>query len=105
MADAPFEQDQAEPARPIFFAWTRSFWFGLLPAIALTINVVVSLASESALHGPLVNLLLTLFPSWDVVLIESALQIAAPLTAIIVAQQRAHAARPYTLRLSRETLS
>jgi hypothetical protein len=90
--------------QPIFFAVTRSFWLGILPALALFFEIAVALVSDAGLHGPLSDLIVVLFPAWTAEGVHRVLQLLAPVTAIIVAHQRRGAARPYTLRISPDTL-
>lgn len=85
---------------PIFFAVTRSFWLGVMPAILTVLDVVVIFATSAlgdpALHGPVATMLSWFMPV-DPAKVQSVMQTLAPIYALIVAQQRAGAARPYTI--------
>lgn len=85
---------------PIFFAWTRSFWLGVMPAILTVLDVVVVFATSTlgdpTLHGPVAEMLSWLLPV-DPARAQAVMQTLAPVYALIVAQQRAGAARPYTI--------
>ncbi len=94
--------------RPIFFAWTRSFWLGIFPAILTAVDVAFHIFGDAATAGPVAAALaaalalLALIPglSWLAVTPEqimATMQAAAPLYALIVGHQRMHAARPYTI--------
>jgi len=86
-------------AEPIFFAWTRSFWLGVMPALLTVLDVVVIFATSAlgdpSLHGPVATMLSWVIPV-DTAQVQSVMQTLAPVYALIVAQQRAGAARPYT---------
>lgn len=96
---------------PVFFAITRSFWLGVVPALAVLLDVAVSvvlplLADVSA--GPPVAGLIAAILGADAAKVEGAMRALAPLFALIVAHQRAgqggEPPRPYTIRPTRETL-
>ncbi len=100
--------------QPIFIAATRSFWFGILPILAIALDVIVTLAADPASGPPvaatLAALLAALTPdAWgldlDPARIEAGMKALAPLFALIIAHQRRGENRPYTLRATRDTLS
>ncbi|RRH70040.1 hypothetical protein [Falsigemmobacter faecalis] len=86
--------------RPIFIGRTRSFWLGILPALLIVLDVVTWLAAAVFSDPQLVPPVATL-AGWmlglDVVVIEEWMLRMSPLFALIIAQQRAGSARPYTL--------
>lgn len=97
---------------PIFFAWTRSFWLGWFPAILTVFDMLVHAFADPATATPVawaVTAVLSAvvtcwnalpFPDWPMPTVPGtlrAMQMIAPLYALIVAQQRSHAARPYTI--------
>ena len=85
---------------PIFFAWTRSFWLGLFPALLTAIDVAFALFSDPAAGAPVSALIAWavgfVFPSVAADQIAATMQALAPVYAIIIAQQRSGASRPYT---------
>lgn len=93
---------------PIFFAWTRSFWLGIFPALLTGIDLLIVLAGDASTAGPVAGVLsavLTLLAaapgmSWLAATpdqVMAVMQALAPIYAIIVGQQRSGAARPYTI--------
>lgn len=85
---------------PIFFAWTRSFWLGVMPALLTAVDFVVVFATgalgDPTLHGPVATMLSWFLPV-EPAKVQAVMQTLAPIYALIVAQQRAGAARPYTI--------
>ena len=81
-------------ASPIFFAWTRSFWLGVFPAILALLDLLIA-ASQSDTVGPVAELI-SLATGWDTQTCETILRAAGSLGAIIVAHQRRGENRPYT---------
>lgn len=85
--------------KPIFFAWARSFW-----AFLLTIALILTDAGAPAASA--LGTLAAMIFGWDR---EAAAQTAAELlpllSLLIAAHQRSGAARPYTVVVSKETLS
>lgn len=85
--------------RPIFFAWARSFW-----AFLLTIALILTDAGAPAASA--LGALAAMLFGWDR---DAAAQTAADLlpllSLVIAAHQRSGAARPYTVVMSKETLS
>ena len=79
---------------PIFIAWTRSFWLGIVPALLVLLDVVVQLGT-AAVAGPVAGLIAAA-TGWTTGSIEDVLRGVAALAALIVAHQRRGAARPYT---------
>ena len=86
---------------PIFFAWTRSFWLGIFPALLTALDIAFQIFGDPSTAAPVAAAL-----AWVVRLaggtvtpdaIARVMQAMAPLYALIVAQQRSHAARPYTI--------
>lgn len=93
---------------PIFFAWTRSFWLGIFPALLTGMDLLLIMSSDAATAGPVaqvLSILLSILASapgfaWLAATPEQVgafMQALAPIYAIIVGHQRAGAARPYTL--------
>jgi membrane protein implicated in regulation of membrane protease activity len=81
--------------QPIFFAVTRSFWL-TVGGIAMVLEqgepvvraIVTMLATLAAVAGI----------SWDVVTLTSwVMEVAPAILWVAAMQQRAHAARPYTV--------
>lgn len=98
----------ADNRDPIFFAWTRSFWLGIFPAIMTAIEVAVMAFADPSTSGPaaaLISVILggvSLIPWFDWVAatpdqVQAFMVGISPIYAMIVGQQRAHAARPYTI--------
>lgn len=85
--------------RPIFILWTRSFWLGIFPSLLIVLDVVVNIAaamaSDPGLVPPVASLIGWLIGA-DPVVIEGWMLRLAPVLALVIAQQRAGAARPYT---------
>jgi hypothetical protein len=98
---------------PIFFAWTRSFWLGWAPALLTLVDVLVQLLSDPNAETPVAAAVaallglgvalwnaLPLLPDigWQPTAahVLQGMKAFAPVYAIIVAQQRGGAARPYT---------
>lgn len=84
---------------PIFFARTRSFWLGILPALLVGVDVISGLASDPDTALPVARLLAAL-TGQEVAAAEALLLRLSPLFALVVAMQRGGAARPYSLRPS-----
>lgn len=93
---------------PIFFAWTRSFWLGIFPAVLTGIDLLLALMADSATAGPVAMVLSVLLSvpaalpgfGWLAATPEQVgafMQAMAPIYALIVGQQRSGAARPYTI--------
>lgn len=93
---------------PIFFAWTRSFWLGIFPALLTALDLLLVLMADSATSGPVAKVLSILLsvpaavPGFDWLAatpeqIGAFMQALAPIYALIVGHQRAGAARPYTI--------
>lgn len=90
--------------RPIFFAVTTSFLAGILPLVLILIDIVVSLAADPVGGPPVAATLATLaglvLPEAlqpDPAKVEATMRALSPLFGLIIAHQRAGAARPYTL--------
>ena len=85
--------------RPIFILWTRSFWLGIFPSLLIILDVVVNIAaamaSDTGLVPPVASLIGWLIGG-DPLVIEGWMLRLAPVLALVIAQQRAGAARPYT---------
>jgi hypothetical protein len=88
---------------PIFFAATRSFWLGIVPILMILLDVAVTLAAD-ATSGPPVAGVIARALGFDAAAVEAAMLKLAPLFALVIAQQRAGKARPYTLRATRDTI-
>lgn len=93
---------------PIFFAWTRSFWLGIFPAILTGIDLLLMMMADSATAGPVAMVLSVLLSvpaavpglGWLAATPEQVaafMQTMAPIYALIVGHQRRGAARPYTI--------
>lgn len=85
---------------PIFFAYTRSFWAGIVPLLLTLIDIAVRMTADPATALPAATVI-----SWAVSAVTpvSTAQVAhimqtlAPLFGLLIAQQRAGYARPYSL--------
>lgn len=92
---------------PIFILWARSFWLGILPLLAVLLDLGAVLVFDPVAGPPaalalatVVNLAGSIFGAeqlLDPAAVESVMVKLAPLFGLIVAQQRAGAARPYSL--------
>lgn len=100
-----FVEEPAPPApapdrrEPIFFAWTRSFWLGLLPILAIFADVVaqvLGMLGDATLGPPVAGLIASLL-GYDAAEVEAVMLKLTPVFAIVIAQQRAGASRPYTI--------
>jgi len=80
---------------PIFIAWTKSFWLGLVPAALIIADVLIQIGTSSV-AGPISGFIAQL-TGWSSGGIENALRGIAAVTAFIVGYQRRGPARPYTL--------
>lgn len=81
--------------KPIFIFWTRSFWFGILPAILIALDLMTQIVTAN--QTGVVAEMIALIPGISAEVAEKVLRGFAPFAALIVAWQRAGAARPYTL--------
>jgi len=79
---------------PIFIGWTRSFWFGITPALLVLLDLIVAASSEETV-GPIAALLSWLF-GWSIEGTEAVMRGVASVAALIVAHQRRGQNRPYT---------
>ena len=87
---------------PIFFAWTRSFWFGVLSVLA-----AVGAMSPDQVR-PLVMAFASIWSDDPRVAADVAVSLLPMLSAVsttFALHQRSGNARPYTLRLSADTLA
>lgn len=88
--------------KPISFYLTRSFWFGIVPALLVALDTVVHILADPEMGGPVAwaisQILGLIWDDIDAASIEAALLRLAPVFALIVAQQRGGSARPYTAR-------
>lgn len=93
---------------PIFFAWTRSFWFGIFPALLTIVDTMFNLFTTAETSVPAAAVIaavlntLAALPWLDVLqttpeAVHRAMTALAPVYAMIVGYQRMHAARPYTI--------
>lgn len=93
---------------PIFFAVTKSFLLGVLPALLTIMDALFTAfasadtaAPAAALIAAVLNVASALpwlgFLHTSAEAVHNAMTALAPVYALIVAQQRAHAARPYTI--------
>ena len=95
---------------PIFFAWTKSFWLGLFPALLTIVDTLFNVFSTAETSVPaatviaafigvfsnLVSWLWTI-PTVTADQVHQFMTGLAPIYAMIVGYQRMHAARPYTI--------
>ncbi len=79
---------------PIFIAWTRSFWLGIVPALLVLLDVAVQLGTSSV-AGPVAGLIAAA-TGWSTSGIEDVLRGVAALAALLIAHQRRGHNRPYT---------
>lgn len=79
---------------PIFIAWTRSFWLGILPALLVLLDLLIQISAPGTL-GPVAGLIAHL-TSWSPDAIEEVMRGVASVAALIVAHQRRGSNRPYT---------
>lgn len=87
---------------PIFIGVTRSFWFGIVPALLTALDMLFSSFGADGATGPFAGLLTFVagqFFGWTPEQVQGTMQALAPIYALIVAQQRAGAARPYSFSL------
>jgi len=92
---------------PIFFAWTKSFWLGLFPALLTIVDVGFTMFSNTETSMPIatvvaafIGVFSNLFSmGWAITaeMVHGFMTNLAPLYAMIVGYQRMHAARPYTI--------
>lgn len=93
---------------PIFFAWTRSFWLGLFPALLTIIDTTFNLFASADTATPvaaIISAFLNLLAGWTGLEfvaatreeVHNTMAALAPVYAMIVGYQRSHAARPYTI--------
>ena len=91
---------------PIFFAWTKSFWLGLFPALLTIADTIFNLFSSAETAAPVAAVIAAFLntasglPWLDFLAVtpeavHSFMTGLAPLYAMIVGYQRMHAARPY----------
>ena len=101
--------NQEDPSRvPIFFAVTKSFLLGLLPAMLTLVDVLFNLASSTETATPIAAVIaafmsvLSGFPGLDFLAVtreqvHDTMTSLAPIYAMIVGYNRSHAARPYMI--------
>lgn len=85
---------------PVFIGYTRSFLIGILPLLLTAMDILVQLFTDHATAAPAATII-----AWAVSLVHpvtaaevtAVMQLLAPLWGMIIAQQRAGYARPYTL--------
>lgn len=94
--------------KPIFFAWTRSFWGGIFPAILTAVDVIFNLFASTDTATPVaaaisavLNVVASLtgldFLASTREEVHNFMTGLAPIYAMVVGYQRSHAARPYTI--------
>lgn len=79
---------------PIFIAWTRSFWLGILPALLVLLDLLIQISAAETL-GPIAGLI-AYITGWSADAIQEAMRGVAAVAALIVAHQRRGSNRPYT---------
>ena len=79
---------------PIFIAWTRSFWLGILPAALVLLDLIIQLSMPGTI-GPVAGLIAQ-FTGWNHAGVEDVMRGIASVAALIVAHQRRGNNRPYT---------
>ncbi|MEG4645205.1 hypothetical protein VB636_20970 [Paracoccus sp. APAP_BH8] len=96
--------DFTKTIAPIFIGKTRSFWLGIFPAVLTLIDVIVRAFTEAGQEpvAAAISAVLGQIFGWTPDQIHSAMVALAPIYALIVAQQRAGLARPYTIHPSKE---
>lgn len=86
--------------RPIFILWTRSFWFGIAPALLVLIDISVTLigaiAADPSIAPPIASLIGWMLGG-DPVVIEGWMLRLSPVMALLIAHQRSGRSRPYTI--------
>jgi hypothetical protein len=98
-------------AKPIFIGVTRSFWLGIVPVVAALVDTGFAALSDQELHAPIAAVVsgignaVSWLPDWTVEQVHEGMQVLAAAAGLIIAHQRRHAARPYTLRADEETLT
>lgn len=86
---------------PIFIGYTRSFWLGIVPTILTILDIVFSLFASGDTASPVAAVMawgLSFFMETTPEQVTSAMRALAPLYALIIAQQRSGAARPYSMK-------
>lgn len=81
---------------PIFFAYTRSFWGGVLLAAPALFDAAVIIVTDPTLHGPVSGLVAAIV-GLDPARVESVLKLLAGLAPLYVAFERRGQNRPYTI--------
>jgi len=93
---------------PIFFAVTRSFLFGILPALLTLADILFTASASAETAAPVAALIAAMLNTLSSIpflgfldttaeAVHNTMTALAPVYALIVGQQRAHAARPYTI--------
>lgn len=92
---------------PIFIGITRSFAFGILPALLTLVDILFQMFADPAVGGPVAQALAVAVnavtgvalgrPVVSADQVEAVMRSLAPVYAFVVAQQRGGAARPYTI--------
>lgn len=96
--------DGIKTIAPILITKTRSFWFGIVPAGLTLVDVIARAASDGTAEPIAGAIAAFLGPLFGITAesIHSFMLAVAPLCALIIAQQRAGLARPYTTSPSKE---
>nr|WP_111300390.1 hypothetical protein [Paracoccus saliphilus] len=83
---------------PILITRTRSFWFGILPAVLTGIDVLARSVTDGTSEPIAGAIALVLSPITGLTAedVHSFMVAIAPIFALIVAQQRGGLSRPYT---------
>jgi hypothetical protein len=94
--------ETAPPKTPIFFAVTRSFILGIVPVLIAAADLIVAISTGEA-SGPVADFLTWTF-GWSPEQATKVVRGVGTVAALIIAQQRSGAARPYTMEISKETM-
>ena len=81
--------------KPIWIFWTRSFWFGVFPAIIAALGFISQLLGPERV-GAVAAAIAAIF-GWPVDTVEAIIRGLGAASAFVVAYQRGGAGRPYTL--------
>lgn len=80
---------------PIFIAWTRSFWLGIVPLLLNALDIAVMISAPGTL-GPIAALIASATGA-DLDQVETIMRGSGVVAGLIVAHQRRGESRPYTI--------